>query len=517
MITDHGIFESYIELCSQLVQNLNFWVIMVDSVDLQVNLTVSREKGMIFGGSGRRYKINEAHSEAIFRELDAKHLARKATVVLLCHSSDHFAIPIACSTFISGKHDTVCQLLKDCLSQCIKHDINVQLLNSDGSNYSAVKEASEEYKIGAVNCSCHLGKNIRNPLKDDERTILVPAHKIEILASDKDITKPVKCIQEGVNFITVNIDGIQAAFDFQIILPGRTPTILFDAKFGLKTSDLYFNDKYESGFTFSSDKTSLSLSIYSLKSELDLLIFRSSATEASIECVGYVVQHVSMDTIRATYEDKAYGSLVQKLIPWEAMHVTDKMKESLMADICCSEYLHVLKDLFPQFPGLYNYLKMMNCVYHPSASDESIDIVIDKLDRAISIVESMRDLTKDLNGSFGVTENTYQSLILNQSGYKHIQQYMKNNNLSFSTRLLLTNRLEGLFSRCRLIMRRYLILNFIQYYDLQLFRLKDSTTSQKIQQILERFTGKSMYTKLHYCSSLTHNFFRCRIKETFIQ
>ncbi|MNE81747.1 hypothetical protein D3C80_1784180 [compost metagenome] len=110
---------------------------MIDSVDLQVNLTVSREKGKIFGISGKTYKINQVLIHPIFEKLDsAKDLARKATVVLLCHASNHFAIPIACDTCTSETSSTIAQLLRNCVTSCKSENINVQLTTVCESNIS---------------------------------------------------------------------------------------------------------------------------------------------------------------------------------------------------------------------------------------------------------------------------------------------------------------------------------------------------------------------------------------------
>jgi len=73
---------------------------------------------------------------------------------------------------------------------------------------------------------------------------------------------------------------------------------------------MYFDEAHESSFTY--------------------------GATADVECTEYIVQQVSMETIRATYEHHDHSRKVQKFIAWESMHVTDKMKESFMADICTS-------------------------------------------------------------------------------------------------------------------------------------------------------------------------------------
>lgn len=468
MITHVGVFDKYIQLCSELVKRLdtfdNMWVLMVDSVDLQANLTVCRQKGVVYGISGRVYNISDVSTEQIFKELDAhKHLARKATVVLLCHTSDQFAIPAAYTTCVSETTDGVSTLFRNTMNSCIKHGVNVQLLNSDGANYSAVKGIANEFKIGAVNCACHLGKNVRNPLLQDiqhNRTLLIPVHTIDIL-QDKtggDLHHT-KCRQEHVNFITVDIDDITDKFELQIAVPIRGGrSVLFEGTFFAHSCDLYFSDNYQSSYIFSKDKSKASLSIYSLEKKLDDLVFRCSNTTARINCTGYVVQKVSMDSVRATYENDLE---VQKLMSWEGMHCTDKMKESFMADLCSDKYLDLLKTKYPQYPGIHTYLTIMNSIYHPSASNKPLEEVLTKYETALGEIEKMRDLMKNFDGLYGVTDATYDSLVLCIAGCKHLKQYLANNPrsdgnpISFSSRLLLTNRLEGLFGRCRLMMRRF--------------------------------------------------------------
>ncbi len=452
MITETGIHEQYIRLCSELTRNLdtfpNFWVLMIDSVDLQVNLTVSHEKGKIFGIAGKTYNINQVFTHPIFGRLDAvKDLSRKATVGLLCHTSNHFAVPIACDTCISETTDTIVQLLRNCIQLCKQEKLNIQLLNSDGANYTAVKRVANEFGIAAANCVCHLGKNCRNPLLDDDRTILVPVHQVNILTVSKFI-EPTKCVQEGVNFITIII-VVDRPVCLEVFVPqGPKMRRLFCGNFSVDSCDIHFDNEFESDYTYSNKERTISVSIYSLVKAFDQLIFQSSA-ELSIDCIGFIVQQVSMDTVRATFEDTDHGYLVQQCISWEGMHCVDKMNESFMSEITSDKYLSLLKEYFPQFPGLLKYLTIAHNIYHPSASECDIGVVLKKLQLAMTDLKTIRGLTTNFKGKFGMTDATYSSLELNISACQHITQYMKDHNLSeFSTRLLLTNRLEGLFGRC---------------------------------------------------------------------
>ena len=150
-----------------------------------------------------------------------------------------------------------------------------------------------------------------------------------------------------------------------------------------------------------------------------------------------------MDTVRKTYE---HDPQVQKIIAWQGMHCDDKMKESYMSVSCSDAYLAILRKRYSHFQGLIMYLDMMNHVYHGAASDKTLDEVLIGYKSALNIAESMRLLTEDLDGVYGVTDATYKSLKLNVDGVTKLLNYintkMDPSQFQFSTRLLLTNRLE---------------------------------------------------------------------------
>lgn len=395
-----------------------------------------------------------------------KHLARKATDVLLCHGSNNFAIVVACNTCVSENYSGVSQLLRDTMSVCVANNINVQLINSDGANYKAVKEVAQEYRISGVSCACHLPKNIRNFMMEDKkqnRILLVPVHKVHILSNQSQYNSI--CKQTGVNFVTVDISGIISETVFQISHGGsNSKKVIFQCLLSNEGYVPYFDESYQYAFKTVSDKSGVSLSFYSLDHSFDILTFRcSKPDQVTIQSTGLIVQKVSMDTVRKTYEGDIQ---VQRLINWEAMHCSDKMKESLMADLCSDEYLKLLEERYSEFPGLYKYLKMMNCVYHPPAQDKSIENVITNYTTALEIANDIRDLTKNFSGPYGLSMETYAALELNVEGirslYSYLQGHKKDNGelLTFKTRLLLTNRLEGLFGRARQIMRRFTAYQF---------------------------------------------------------
>ena len=460
LIEDMGVYSNYIQLCSELLKNAkldNLWSIMVDSVDIQVNLTVCRSKGLIYGVSGKIYKISDVLREEIFGKLKAlEHLARKATVVIVCHASNSFHILAACSTCSSEKNSDVAKLLRGTLTVCKESNVNVQQINSDGASLEAVKSVTVEFGISGASCVCHWNKICRNNLLADakyHRPILIPVEKVHLITEQSQYNS--KIVYRGLNFITVEISNVDTEFDLQI-LKGNGRDVLFEARISKDGCLPYFDDNMESGYRVELDATSFSLnfSIYKKRHSFDNLIFKCSTTSAQISCCGYIVQRVTMDTIRKTYEDDPD---VQKLISWEGMHCTDKMKESYMAEICSDEYLDILSKKFPQYPGLYQYLRMMNLAYQPSAADKPLAHVELAMKDALDIVEEMRDLTKYLDGSYGLSQQGYTALKMNVSGISRLIQYLATAQkpMHFSTRLYLTNRLEGLFGRARDIMRRF--------------------------------------------------------------
>lgn len=123
-----GVYTNYIQLCSELLKNVNLldnlWCLMIDSVDIQVNLTVCRSKGLIYGVSGRIYKISDVLQEQIFTNLNAlEHLARSN-----CSSAlpffEQLSIVAACKTCVSEKNSDVAQLLRDTMNVCRENSIN---------------------------------------------------------------------------------------------------------------------------------------------------------------------------------------------------------------------------------------------------------------------------------------------------------------------------------------------------------------------------------------------------------
>jgi DNA polymerase III epsilon subunit-like protein len=477
LITEMGVYPHFIKLCSQLLSNLkgqlsNLWEVMVDSVDLQVNLTVFRSNGLIYGVAGKVYKISEVQIEPIFKRLNAmKHLARKATVVLLCHAGNSFSIVAGCNTCVSEKNSEVAELLRDTVQECRSNGVNVQVLNSDGANYEAVKTVATEFDISAVNCSCHLAKNVRNVLLADvkyNRTILMPLKQVQLISDPTQYNCNI--YQPEMNMITVEIDDVEESFKFQI-KKGSTNSdrVLFQANICKSGTYPFFDPTVESGWRIVYDndeketKFSIRFSIFIPRHNFQTLTVKCTSTTATIKCTGHIVQKISMDTIRKTYE----GDLdVQNVISWETMHVRDKMNESLMAQLCSDQYLEVLHKKYPLLPGLHNYLTMMRNIYYPASSGTDIRLVKVSYLFALKTIEQMRELTQYLDGLYGVTDATYKSLKLNVDGVDKLITYINKNPVNgkpieFCSRLLLTNRLEGLFGRARLIMRRFTHFQFM--------------------------------------------------------
>ncbi len=57
---------------------------------------------------------------------------------------------VGCNTCVSETTAKVSTFLRQILDECAKNDLDVQLLNSDGASYDAVKNVAEEYNIASA-------------------------------------------------------------------------------------------------------------------------------------------------------------------------------------------------------------------------------------------------------------------------------------------------------------------------------------------------------------------------------